>query len=745
MTHSLNLGPIALRFTLRIALTVPVLLTGLISTFQPAEAQAADGAMEEIIVQAQRRSERMVDVPLTMSNVTGDEMAKAGVDATANLGQIVPAFRIDYNGAFAQPTIRGISTALANVGGGSAVGVYVDGFYNASPLTSDFELLNVSSIQVLKGPQGTLFGRNTTAGAVLVNTSDPSTEASVKTTLGYSRYDTVKAAFYGTTGLSDNVAVDLSLDYKAGDGFFENVSNGDDKIGEHTTWHARLGLKWEGENGSVKLRIIHDDRDDPISVNWSVYDDGGGRFQTAAQTFGIPGAVWGREIGELAADPGFEPDYWSEIDAYQLTMEYDLGFADLTSYTQYRDELSFHDIEVDNSSIEMFRVSFHNFDELTTQEFLLNSKADSSFDWVVGAFYMNQKAGQSDFTIVTPALGTMYETFNEIDSWAVFADATWQAGEKLFVTAGGRYSYEENDGFWGCRPNGVLFGVCPPTTNVKDDWNDFSPRLSLRYDLTDYSSTYATISRGFKAGLINVNGFATQTIDPEQLLSYEVGYKMSNGTTRLEASAFYYDYEDLQVSSYEGTRSITTNAATSEVYGAELTVNHNVSEQLTVTFGLAVNHGRYDEYLQAPANQYDYVLDGADTAGVPNGGATDGSADNRPVDVTGNNMIRSPDVTGNLALDYNMPFAGGQLNFYGNLYYSSKVYFDAANNNEMDAFHQLNLRAIWMPNDAQYTVALFLNNATDEEVITQVLPNGLGTGVSWSPPRTLGVNFTYGF
>jgi len=723
-------------------------------------AAAAEQVIEEIIVQAQRRTERMVDVPLTMTNVTGEEMAKSGVDATNNLGQIVPAFRLDYNGAFAQPTIRGVSTALANVGGGSAVGVYVDGFYNASPLTSDFELLNVESIQVLKGPQGTLFGRNTTAGAVLVNTRDPSTETAARVNAEYARYNTYKAAVYGTTGLSDSVAVDLAFDYRGGDGFFENLTNSDDKVGEHKTWHLRTGIKWEGDKGSAKCRYVHDGRDDPISVDWSVYEDSSsssasssGMFQTAAQTFGIPGAVWGTKRGELAADPGFTPEYWSKIDAYQLTLEYDLGFAELTSYTQYREEDSFHDIEVDDSSIPLFRVSFHNRDELTTQELLLNSKPGGNVDWVAGVFYMKQKAGQTDFTIETPALGAVYRTNIEIKSYAAFADATWHATDKVDVTVGGRYSYEEDDGFWDCLPLGVAIGICPPTDFVDENSDDFSPRVSLSYSLTDQSSVYATIARGFKAALVNVNGFQTDAIDPEELLSYEIGYKMANPSTRFEVSTFYYDYKDLQVSTYVGTRSITTNAATSEVYGGEFSVSHDLTDELTVNLGVAYTHGRYDKYLTAPANIYDYVVDGLDTAGNPNPtpgpnpipGLTDGQSDNRPVDVSGNHMIRSPDWTGNLALDYTVEALNGQVNLHGNLYFSSKLYFDAANNNVQDSYQLLNLRATWSSADTHFSVSLFGNNITDEKYITQVLPNGYGTGVSWGSPRMYGISLTYDY
>jgi iron complex outermembrane receptor protein len=594
---------------------------------------------------------------------------------------------------------------------------------------------------VLKGPQGTLFGRNATAGAVLITTTDPKSDFAFNGKLEYSSFNTFRSTGYVTGGITKNLAVDLAVSYKRTDGWFTNLTNGNDKVAKGHDFNIRAGIKLDlddsGKN-SVLFRYSHMYKLDPTAVTWSVYEDPGNKFQTYSYAAGIPGAIWGTNNRTTAADPGFEPSFWAKYDAYQLTTKFDLGFADMTNYDQIRNERSHHDIEVDDSNIPIFHVAFFNIDKLKTHETLLNSKPGGKLSWVAGVYYLDQTAGEPPFTIVTPALGDMYITKINIKSFSGFADATYQAGEKLYLTVGGRYSHDSQTGSWNCFPNGVLFGVCPPSTTFKLKFNNFSPRGVIRYEIDPNTSVYASVTRGFKAGLANANGFSTVPIEPETITAYELGFKTARGRDRAEVSGFYYDYKNLQVSTYNGTQSITTNAAASEVYGIEASFTKELITDLTLSGGIAYTHGRYKNYPGAPANIFDYVFDGLNTAGVPNGGATDGQADNRAIDASGNHMIRSPDWSGNVAVNYETDLAGGRLAFNGNLYFSSKVYFDAANNNVQPSYTLGNLRLSWSPASEHFTISAFVNNVTNKAVISQVLPNGFGTGVSWMPPRVWG-------
>jgi iron complex outermembrane receptor protein len=684
--------------------------------------------VEEIVVTAQRRTERQVDVPITVTTISGDRLESAGIQASGELGQVVPAFRMDYNGAFAQPAIRGVSTAVGNIGGGSAVGVYIDGFYNPSPLTSDFGLLNVSSIQVLKGPQGTLFGRNTTAGAVLVQTADPTRDLTSHVRAAYGNYDAAEASVYFSGGLTDNLALDFAGQHIRGDGYVTNLANDDDTIGAYETSTFRVGAKLDiNSTDYLLLRYAYSDRDDPTSVVWGVYRDEAGVYEAAVG----PTAVFGRQHADIGTN--FEPSFTSRLDQITLTGKFDIGFANLTSLSMYREELSQHDIDIDGSTADILRVRFHNRDKTITQEVLLNSKPDSGpVTWVAGAFYMDQTAGQPDSFLDSAGgmnLGYQVTTGIEIKSYAAFIDATYQLAQQWFLTAGGRYSYESDEGYWnGCSAPTCI--TAPPGLHtLENDWEDFSPRLVARYQIDERSNIYASWTQGFKAGLVDVNGFRTDPIDAESIQAFEVGYKFSQGGTHLELSTFYYDYTDLQVSNYEGIVAVTNNAASSEVYGAELSGSRRLSERFTVSGGIAYNHGRYEKYPAAPANNFTPF----------------GIANLPAVDVSDNHMTRSPDLSGNLMLNYTMVIGGSELDLNANIYHSDKVFFDAANNNEQPAYTLLSLHASWQDPSHHWTFGIWGNNVTDEEYIAQVLASGPTASVTWGAPATYGISIDYSY
>lgn len=214
----------------------------------PATAFAQDAAAEdpsngEIVVTAQRRAERSVDVPITVATLSAETLTTANVRELGDISKITPGLRFDNAGAFVQPTIRGIGTAVTTSGGGGNVGIYVDGFYSPNPLATNMQLLNVESIQVLKGPQGTLFGRNTTGGAILVSTKDPSTETSGQVKLSYGRFNEFRGQAYATTGLGENLALDVEGLYSRGDGWQRDISNGLRRVGGYENWSVRVGMK----------------------------------------------------------------------------------------------------------------------------------------------------------------------------------------------------------------------------------------------------------------------------------------------------------------------------------------------------------------------------------------------------------------------------------------------------------------------------------------------------------------------
>ena len=241
----------------------------------PAEPQAASA---DIVVTAQRRQEASRDVPISVTSISNAQMATANINQLSDTVKVTPALRFDSQGPAVQPTIRGVGTAITTSGGGPNVGIYVDGFFQANTYVSDFQLLKVDSIQVLKGPQGTLFGRNTTGGAILVTTADPSTETGAEFRLRYGRFDTLRSQAYATFGLAEGVAMDVEGVYSYGNGFQTDLSTGNGHVGRSRSWSVRSGLKAElGDAVSVLLRYTHAQVNDPTSQLVNAYVDAGGR------------------------------------------------------------------------------------------------------------------------------------------------------------------------------------------------------------------------------------------------------------------------------------------------------------------------------------------------------------------------------------------------------------------------------------------------------------------------------------
>jgi len=212
---------------------------------------------QEIIVTAQRRSEASRDVPISITSIDSDQLARANINQLSDAVKLTPGLRFDNQGAASQPTIRGVGTAITTSGGGPNVGIYVDGFFQANTYTTDFALTKVSSIQVLKGPQGTLFGRNTTGGAILVTTADPDYVPSADFSIEYGSFDTLRAKGYLTYGLTDRIALDVEGSYSYSNSFQIDTLTGDDHIGQYRNASIRAGIKAEiTDDISVLVRYL---------------------------------------------------------------------------------------------------------------------------------------------------------------------------------------------------------------------------------------------------------------------------------------------------------------------------------------------------------------------------------------------------------------------------------------------------------------------------------------------------------
>lgn len=733
----------------RLFLGVAASLSVAVSTTAVAQETAKQGyVIEEVQVTAQRRTERALDVPISITALGADQLGKGDILQLGDVAKLTPGMRFDSQGGNAQPTIRGVGSSVVMAGAGSNIAIYTDGFYTPNPMMADTELLNIESVQVLKGPQGTLFGRNSTGGAILVTTKDPSSEESGSVQASYGSYNAQRYQAYVTGGPSDVLAVDLAALFRNGDGYLENTVTGDDEVGKFRNWSVRFGfLLQPTDKTSVLFRFSQSQVDDPGVTAVNFFD---AENYSAAGLRGVPASD---EANELTNNYPF--GYTFESESFQLRVKVDLDFAAFTSYTQYRDEEGIHDYDFDASPQDASHFHFETTDKIFTQEFLLSSQNDGPLQWTTGLFYMRDKTiypnnqAASEYTLPVYTLPFAFRpsggTGIKASSMAVFADVTYALLDDLFLTVGARYSVDElEDAYYIEDATGLKIDQ----DDVEDD--KVTPRVALRYEINDNTSVYTSYTEGFKSSMINLAGGALLgslltdlNVDREEISAYEIGYKYSDGRLRLDAAAFYYDYKDLQQVSYVGYDTLVNNADAS-IYGVDFQSRYAVTEKLEVSLGLAWLDTEYDNYDEAqtwtqctnPAG-CNPLFPLPEDYGTFAPGYTDGS---------GNEILRSPELTATLGAAYRMDLADGSgLDFSGTLYYTSDFYFDAVNTYEQDSYHLLSMRAEWTDPSDTYTVALFGDNLTDEEYVSSLLPQFYGALATWGAPRTFGISGEFRF
>jgi iron complex outermembrane recepter protein len=720
----------------------------------------AQDTLDEIVVTAQRRAELARDVPISITSISAAVLEQTGTDQLSDIAKLTPALRFDAAGSFFQPTIRGVGTAITTSGGGPNVGIYVDGFFSPNPEVSDFQLMKLKSVQVLKGPQGTLFGRNTTGGAILVTTADPSTETSGEVKVSYGSFNAVKAQGYGTFGITDKLAMDLEGIFSRGDGFTKNTYTGNDKEGEYQNWSARAGLKAElSDSVSLLLRYTHSITDDPSSLLTNAYVDKTGE---AGFLNKLPPAIANAVYGSTssagkalvyffaplavpagkppyATDPDqmatpFHNSFQNKTDSGQVTVKADLGFADLTSYSQYRQDDSPNLQDLDASAVSLFDIRLIIEDTTVSQEFLLNSKPGSPLQWTAGLSYFQNR----DTYVVDASFGAApfipYGGSSTLTkSYAGFADLTYAITPNLFLTGGARYSYDEVTDAYFKTPVVQTVNAVPDLTN-----DQVTPRLVLRYKPSNESSIYGSYARGYKAGILNVGGASYVPIDPETNDAFEVGYKYDDRRLSADVATYYYKYKNLQVSSFQAGTAEIRNAAEAKIWGLEGSLRYNLSDAFNVSAGAAYTHARYSSFTNAPYTTYCDPTAPATNA-IACGPIGAGSLTEIVTDASNFHMQRSPDFTGNVGVSYTTSVGYGQLTLSGNLYYTSKFYFDPSQQFIQDSYTLLGLRAQWADPSQRYTVAVYGDNVTDERYRTQVLANTLGIGNTWSAPASYGL------
>ena len=735
-----------------IAAGVALLTPGVSAAATTMMDEATGSELQEVIVTAQRRTENLQDVPIAVQAFSADTLSAAGIDSVRDLSMVSPSLQFADAANWGQVYVRGIGSPAIGPGIESPVAIYVDGVYWASETASAVEFNNIQSIEVLNGPQGTLFGRNADGGLIQVHTKDPSQTFGGDVDAGYGNYQTTTADAYVTGGIADHVAADLAVQVRyQQQGFGTNLYDGTELDYNRYTM---LRSKW--------LFTPTDD----LTIKLS------GDYEHAHGTYAIgpwPGTIPLGGPNPVPPHYNNEP-YDSRSDLNQegvsATVAYRMDFATLTSISAWR-QTYFNHNDVGTSPAGLFQYAIHEIEPHTqySQELQLASPAGSSFTWTAGAYYFYEI---SKWTPATPYSGPcggfgipvaptcdgyiptnpndiqIYVT-NRTESWALYAQATKEIFDRTNLTLGIRDTNEtrnyDNAAYVYGSPFGYLnidgsaFYPGGPAFHGDLTMNQPTWRIALDHKFTDQVMAYVSYNRGFKSG-----GFTSPTVaplEPETLNAAEIGLKSEflDRRLRLNVAAYDYDYKNIQVNSYVGNFPTFVNGASARLYGLDTTLNAIVTHNFSVNAAVSLEHTKFDQFPNSPSYEPNPVFPYGNIALGPNGTG---------LDAAGNQLPRAPKFAGNVSGTYTHPLADGDLGFTALYSYDSGWYTDSQNRLKQGGYGTLNLSADWK-SARGFGVQLWGKNLTDETYASYAASSGAGDLVSYTPPRTYGITLSQKF
>jgi len=719
---------------------------------QPAQSDAASGvALDEVVVTAQRRTERLVDVPMSITAVSGIQIEKAGVVSIHDLANVAAGVQVNFAGCCTQPAIRGISTLTTGLGFENNVAVYVDGFYTPDNVTVNGDLANISSIEILKGPQGTLWGRNATGGAILINTLAPSKTLTGKLQASYGRYDDTSLTGYISGPITDRARFAIAAYGRKSDGYIKALDATGKVIGDAAPQRqASIRSKLEYE--------VTDELTATLAYNYGLSRDARGQIFTVsghAPSF-LPPAP------PRASQPNTSSiNRWSDLlgitNEGTLKLVYRSSIGDLTSYTGVAQRKFKGAFDFDGSFADLFFSESHYRQDTFQQGLDFNLTSIENLNLVVGGSYYRDRfkvgpEGQNSYASNRPS--STFKNSLHTDAWAVYVDGTYHFTDALSLNLGARYTHEKKDAYYVTTlPTGAVLGL-PGKNDAK--FTAFTPRASIRYGLTPGSNVYASFARGFRTGGFQPSGAASPNLftpfKSEKITAYEVGYKTSASRLQFSAAAFYYDYKDLQIgvtipnpNGSGGLISTVINAPKAEVYGADADLTIEPVDHLNVHLGAAWLHGRYKNFPNA--------------SGTGLNAATGQNVTNQLQNWTGQQMIRSPNFSGNLGVDYEFQdVIGGKLLVGANARYTSSFITNSASlygplagplatkqRYRQGSYTLINAQATWTDPSGHYRLGAFVNNLTDKRYHLTSSGGSFGDYSTWASPRTYGVRVGYEF
>lgn len=765
-------------------------------------ASAQNLVLEEVIVTAQKRAESLQDVPIAVSAISGEKIVEAGIQGMEDLSSYVPSFNLFLNPGGGSPAnifIRGIGSGN-NVAFEQSVGMFIDGVYTGRSQQYLVPFLDVASVEVLKGPQGALFGKNTVAGAMIINSARPTDTFEGELRAQY-EFEDESTEYIGMVSgpLGDRLSGRLAGKYRDAGGYMKNLVRNTDEP-EVESLGLRGSLLFDAtDNLEIYTKVEYAEVDRTGSNGQLTNIDG--NFRGILQHRAALSPLEDARFDDKTTSNSFNPE-GADLESLNITLQADWDIngytvTSLSNYSEYETETIVDGDFSDLLFLEQRPVE--DFEQIS-QEFRLSSPGGDTVDYIVGLYFEAQEVdtnNPTDLNLIAlsaqniagspvPAVQTGIEQrySQESETAAIFGQLSWNLAEDWTFTAGARYSYEQKEADRGLRLTDFmstedLQDVFTRTivTNLLQrfefetasdrDTDNVSFSANLAWDFSDEGMAYLRYARGFKTGGFNANVTTTEPLEPgavpadfeyddEEVNSLELGSKMTflDGAAELNLAAFYTELKDLQVSTFVDSGFVVGNAAESTSKGFEAEGRWAAAPFLNFVLSVAYLDSTYDDFPGAPCTpaqllQGDGSGSAEDVAAVVGAGCEGYTgASTGTTNLKGQTAGRAPEWSGLFVTNVILPVTDGILfNASVDLQYEDEVN-ERLDPNYQDSYYKINARLALASEDQKWAVALIGKNLNDE--ITY--GNGAGVGFftgSWfknrQQGRTIALDLTYRF
>ena len=717
------------------------------SALVPTASAQSGAVLEEVIVTARKVQESMQDVPVAVSSLSERFVKDLNIRSVAQTLDFIPgATYISSSPGEQTFSIRGVSSGAEGASADSGVLVMVDNEVISRDFMRSSAMYDVQRVEVLRGPQGTTYGRNSTGGVIHTLNNTPSQESSGSLALDVGNYGYYGIDGYVNGALSDTVSGRLSGRYSDREGYSEDALTGDDlDAWEDTALRGQLLF-----DASEELSVL-------VRAHWSDEDGDNPSPRKALDAslpdifrFDPPAAPY----AELSSDPWKvqnSDDLYYERNIWGLSAEvhWEIGGLNLTSLTTYRDADDEVRVDLFGTPRDMVVQNSENDATTWSQEFRLdNAGSGSKLTWVVGAFFLGEEHERSErkeiltgVIAVTPLVPIVdpgepwtttqdFDQSNETDSIGLFGEVSYNLTENTALAVGGRYSYDEKsyDVFHTADGPASILLIDEPVveTSISEDWDAITGKVSLTHHFSDSTMIYASFSTGYKSGGFNPEPptleAAETPFDEETVQTFEIGAKTQwlEDRLRVNVTAFDSTYDDIQAEFFSASgATIIENVAEASILGAELEVTWLVTDNFSLMGSTAIYDHEYENFIDADGN-----------------------------DLSGNPIANVPDWTLNLSAIYSVPLKSGDLDFRVDYRNRDDIYDDADTNKDTGVRpgeEIVHARVAWTSSDESWNVALWGKNLTDQEEIVNLGPRSIMSQrhVVYSPPRTYGVSLSY--